>query len=216
LYWFSHNVAWISQKFSLEKTNDSRNYHGRYKVIAKGDTNMTNKILLLVVLLIITVFSSGYIFGKYNGTSLNNQGDSLNNQTTRSDFIPKINLPAGFTYRSTHETNVDINGSGLSAIEGIYRYKEGYADIEGIKNDSPEALINQYKSQYKKANYNPFQEIYFNGHNATLVTDYSIRKGHQEPSYTVMWNNSSYLFIVFNEEPTDAQTVINLATATGN
>ncbi len=101
-------------------------------------------------------------------------------------------------------------------MEGIYRYKEGYADIEGIKNDSPEALINEYKLQYKEANYNPFQEIYFNGHNATLVTDYSIRNGKQKPLYTVIWNNSSYVFIVFNEEPTDAQTVINLATATGH
>ncbi len=72
-------------------------------------------------LLVITVFSSGYIFGKYNGTSLDNQGASLNNQTTttRPDFIPKINLPAGFTYRSIHETKVDINGAQLSAIEGI-------------------------------------------------------------------------------------------------
>ncbi len=172
---------------------------------------MTNKSLLSVVLLVIIVFSSGYIFGKYNGTSLINQ-----TTTTSPDFIPKINLPAGFVYRSMHETKVDINGAQLSAIEGIYRYKEGYADIEGIKTDSPEALINQYKSRYKYANYNPFQEIYFNGHNATLVTDYSIRNGHQEPSYTVMWNNSSYVFIVFNEEPTDAQIVINLATATGH
>jgi hypothetical protein len=115
-----------------------------------------------------------------------------------------------------HETKVDINGAQLSAIEGLYRYKEGYADIEGIKNDNPEALINQYKLQYKYANYNPFQEIHFNGHNAMLVTDYTIRNGQQKPLYTVIWNNSSYLFIVFNEEPTDAQTVINLATATGN
>lgn len=181
---------------------------------------MTNKFLLLgvllIILLIITVFSSGYIFGKYNGTSLNNQGASLNNQTTRPDFIPKIDLPAGFTYRSMHETKVDINGAQLSAIEGLYKYKEGYADIEGIKNDNPDALINQYKSRYKYANYNPFQEIYFNGHKATLVTDYSIRNGQQKPLYTVIWNNSSYVFIVFNEEPTDAQTVIDLATATGN
>ena len=183
---------------------------------------MTNKFLLLGVLLIITGFSSGYIFGKYSGTSLNNQeaslnnqGASLNNQTTGPDFIPKINLPAGFAYRSMHETKVDINGAQLSAIEGLYRYKEGYADIEGIKNDSPEVLINQYKSRYKYANYNPFQEIYFNGHKATLVTDYTIRNGQQKPLYTVIWSNRSYLFIVFNEEPTDAQIVIDLATATG-
>lgn len=164
---------------------------------------MSNKFVLLLVLFASAVFVSGCIFDGNKGKDI------------ESKFIPQNNLPAGYTYITTHETVVSIGNSSLNAIEGTYRYTEGYADIQVIKNDNPGDLITQYKLRYKDANYNPFEEITFNEHKATLVKDYSIRNSQQEPKFTVIWTNGSYMFIAFNEEPTDAQIVIALASATG-
>ncbi len=152
----------------------------------------------IALLLIIAILVSGCVF---NGNS--------------NKVIPQTNLPYGFTYLGTHETEVNINGISMNATEGVYRHKEGYFRIQVIKDDNPERLLAQYKLQYKNVKYSPFKEISFNGHKATMITDYSIRHGKQVPLYTVIWANKRYLFIVTSEEPTDSETVIALAAATG-
>ncbi len=168
---------------------------------------MSNKIILLSILFATAVFISGCI---------NNDEPQVNTQ--ESAFIPKTNLPSGFTYMATHETALEIGNTSINAAEGVYRYKDGYFRIQIIKDDNPVALMTQYKLQLKeryKNDYNPFAEIYLNEHKATQVTDYSIINGQQTPLYTVFWTNSSYMIIVTSEEPTDAWVVIALASATG-
>lgn len=164
---------------------------------------MLNKFALL--LLIATVFISGCISDKDNET----------NTTVKPDLIPQTNLPVGFTYMGTHDAIVEIGDSLMNAVEGVYRYKEGYFRIQVIEDDKPEALIARDKLRYKDANYNPFQDVSFNGHKATQVTDYSIRDGQQKPLYTIIWVSGNNMIIVTSEESTDPQAVIALATATG-
>lgn len=163
---------------------------------------MSNKIVLMLILLVAGVFISGCA-DKDNGT----------NPPVKPDLIPQTNLPDGFTYMGVHETPVEIGGSSINATEGVYRNNGEDVYIQVIKNDNPEALINQYKQEFKNVRYNPFQEISLNGHKATQVTDYSTVNGQQKPNYAVIWATEKAMIIV--SSPTaDAQTVIALAAAT--
>jgi hypothetical protein len=172
----------------------------------EGGNIMSNKSVWMPVLLITVILIPGCISDKGNET----------NSPINSDLIPTANLPAGFTYMATHKATVDIGGSLINATEGVYRYnnKEDVY-IQVIENDKPEALITQYRLRYKDANYNPFQEISFNNHKATQVTDYSTVNGQQKQHYSIIWTVEKDMVLV--SSPTaDAQAVIALATATGH
>jgi hypothetical protein len=164
---------------------------------------MANKYVL--ILLAATVILSGCVFDK-NGTT---------NPPVKPHLIPQTNLPSGFTYMGSHETPVNIGGSFINATEGVYRNNGEDFYIQVINNSNPEALITQYKLQYKDAKYNPFTEISLNGHKATQVTDYSTVNGEQKSHYTILWATENAMILV--SSPTaDAQTVTALATATGS
>lgn len=157
------------------------------------------------LLLITTALISGCIFDK----------DDKTTNPPAKELIPQANLPEGFTYMGVHETPVEIGGSSINAIEGVYRNRGEDVYIQVIKTDDPEALIAQYKLRYKNVRYDPFKEISLNGHKATQVTDYSTINGQQKPNYAVIWAIEKAMIIV--SSPTaDAQTVIALATATGS
>jgi hypothetical protein len=74
--------------------------------------------------------------------------------------------------------------------------------------------MNEYKAEYKDANYNPFTEIVFNGHKATQVLYYFISNGQQVKKYNIIWTTKDSMFKVGSS--IDAQKVINLATATNS
>ncbi len=157
---------------------------------------MSDKSVLLLVLF-ATVFISGCIFDK---------------ESMKSDFIPQSNLPPGYTYMGIHETAVPVGDTSLNAVEGVYRYNGDDLYIQAIKNENPSALISRYKLKYKDANYDPFEEVSFNGHKATKVADYPTINGKQKPKYTVIWATGEYMLIVGSS--TEASSVMALATAT--
>jgi len=162
-----------------------------------------SKKLWISAVLIITVLISGCIFEKGN------------NQNTTLGVIPQTELPVGFTYMGTHETPVDIGGTSINATEGVYRYnnvEDLYVQL--IRNNNPQELLIQYKSKYKEANYNPFEDVSFNGHNATKIKDYYIENATQVPYYSIIWTNGSSMIIVGSSP--DANAVLSLATATGH
>jgi len=169
---------------------------------------MSNKFVLLSILLVTAVFISGCIFDKNKETPVNKIG---------SDIIPAAGLPPGFTYMGTHDAKLDIGGSSVNATEGVYRNGGDDMYIQVIQNDKPETLLAQYKLQLKqqyKSDYNPFEDISFNGHNATKVTDYTTVKGEQKARYSVMWTNETFMILVGSSF--DPQVVSALATATGH
>jgi len=170
---------------------------------------MSKKIILLTIFLAATVFISGCIIDK----DKENTGNQ--SETVKSDIIPTINLPSGITFMAIHETNVDIGNFSRKAKEGIYRTDQGEdIYVQVFESESPEELINEYKSQYKDAGYDPFTEIYFNGHNATMVTFYFTSNGNQVSKYNVIWTNNNSMIKVGSS--IDAQNVRNMATATNN
>ncbi len=161
---------------------------------------MSNKFALLFILISSAVFISGCISGKDN-TPVN-----------ATELVPKANIPSGFTFIGSHETSVEINGTSLNANEEIYRNNNEDIYVQLIKNDKPQELVNQYISMYKVEG-NQFEEISFNGHNATKIKYYSINKGQEIPYYTIIWTNGSSMIIVGSLP--DAYAVLSLATATG-
>ncbi|NJD52493.1 MAG: hypothetical protein FIB07_06440 [Candidatus Methanoperedens sp.] len=167
---------------------------------------MLKKIAVLLFLVII-VFVSGC-----TDTTV----DPVNNtDQVKSEQIPTINLPTGFTYMATLETNITRGNFSKKAIEGVYRTDTGediYIDV--FKSESPEAVMEEYKATYKDEGYEPFTEIYFNGHKATKVTTQFISDGRPANKYRIIWTTKDSMINVGSS--TDAQKAINLATATNS
>ena len=167
---------------------------------------MFNKYILLSILIITSVFSSGCLID--NNTKAN--------QSIGPDFILKTNLPAGFTYMGIHETTINIANSTVSGFEGVYRYGGEDIYIQAVKNDDPEDLLTQYKADLRSKfnkDYNPFEEITINGHAATKFTEFRTLDGKSVPRYSIIWANKGYMIQVGSFA--DVNPVVVLASATG-
>ncbi len=167
---------------------------------------MSNKFVLLSIFLITAVFISGCI--DENKTSV---------KTTGQDFIPIEGLPAGFTYMGTHYVEVEIGGKSINATEGVYRNGGDDIYIQVIGTGNPGALLEQYKSDFKKKfgdKYNPFEEISLNGHTATKVADLTVMNGLSKTIYSITWATEKSMVIV--GPSSNLQIATSLATATGH
>ena len=170
---------------------------------------MSKKIIILSIFIAVSILFSGCLTDKNNGTKVNET------KTIDSDIIPTINLPSGFTYMGVHDTDIDVGNSSNRATEGIYKIEQGETIyVQVFKTEKPEELLNEFKAQYKDANYDPFTEISFNGHKATKVMYYFTSNGQSVAKYYVIWAIKNSMIKVGSS--TDAQKVIELATATKN
>ena len=160
---------------------------------------MSNKIIVMAVLLVTAVFMSGCIF--------DNEDEPVS--------VPDSDLPDGFTYLGTHETDVEIGDTSMAATEEVYRNGNGEdIYVQTIESDNPGGLITQFKTRYKDANYDPFKDIWFNGHIATQVKDYVTLNGKQEARYVIIWATETSLMIVGSSK--DNNSVLEMAIATGS
>jgi hypothetical protein len=169
---------------------------------------MSNKHVLLSILIITSVFLSGCIF--------DNNNNKQNQIEIGPDLIPRTNLPPGFSFMGVHETTIDIANSTFNGFEGIYGYDGKDIYIIAIKHDNPEDLFSQYKADLKqkfRPDYNPFEDISINGHTATKLTDAIILNGKQQLRYSIIWANKGYMIHVGSFD--DPMTVASLASATG-
>jgi hypothetical protein len=168
---------------------------------------MSKKIIILSTFIVASILISGCITDKNNGTKVN--------ETINSEIIPTINLPSGFTYQAVHDTNIEIGNFSKKATEGVYRTEQGEdIYVQVFETDKPEELLEEYKAQYKDASYDPFTPINFNGHKATQVIYYFTSNGKSVPKYNIIWTINNSMIKVGSS--TDAQKVINLATATNH
>lgn len=163
---------------------------------------MSKKIILLI-LLTSAIFISGCL-----------DKDTTTSQTLNSEFIPRENLPEGFSFLAIHDALIEIGDSKEPAIEGIYRYNGEDIYIQVIKSNDTASLVQRSKEKFKDVKYDPFQEVIINSHKATQIKDYVTVPSGQIPSYTILWAAEENLIIV-GPSP-DTKTVISLATATGN
>jgi hypothetical protein len=169
---------------------------------------MSKKIIIILSIFIAAfILISGCITDKDTGTKGNET------KTLNSDIIPTINLPSGFTFLAIHDSDVEIGNFSKKATEGVYRTEQGEdIYVQVFKTEKPDELLEEYKAQYKDAGYDPFTSISFNGHKATKVVYYFTQNGDSVPKYNVVWTINNSMIKVGSS--TDAQKVINLATAT--
>jgi len=127
---------------------------------------MLKKLVILSMFFAMIVLFSGCIDNKSTDQPNKTQNTANNTVNLQYEHIPRTNLPSGITFLDVHDADVEIGNSTQNAIEGIYRKNasddEVYIHI--IKNETPQTLIDEFKSYYKEANYNPFTEIEINGH----------------------------------------------------
>jgi hypothetical protein len=170
---------------------------------------MSKKIIMFSIFITVSILISGCVTDKNNGTEGNQT------QNNKSDIIPTINLPSGFTYLAVHDTEIEIGNFSNKATEGVYKTEQGEdIYIQVFQSENPGKLLEDYKAQYKDANYDPFTDITFNGHKATRVKYYFTSDGKDVPKYNVIWTINNSMIKV--GASTDAQKVINLATATNH
>jgi hypothetical protein len=171
---------------------------------------MSNKYILLSILIIGSVFSSGCLFEN------NNNSNNKANQSIGPDFIIKTNLPPGFTFEAIHDINAKIGNSYINGSEGVYKYGGKYIYIQAFKSDDADALFSQYKEDLRedfRKDYNPFEEISINGHAATKFNDFRVENGETQPRYNIIWAKGDYLVQVGSSS--DPMIVFSLASATG-
>lgn len=167
---------------------------------------MSKKIILLTILIVASLFISGCVF----------EDTSKTNKTIAPDFIPKTNLPTGFTFMAIHNTTMVIDNSTETGVEGIYRYGGKDIYIIAIKSDNPETLLSKYKADIRLRlgpKYNPFEEISINGHAATKLIDKTIVNGKEEQRYSIIWTRGGYMIQVGSSS--DPLIPVSLASATG-
>lgn len=167
---------------------------------------MSNKFVLLLIFLVTAVFISGCI-----------DGNNTPGKATGQALIPTTGLPANFTYMGTHNVDVEIGGKSVNATEGVYRNGGDDLYVQVIETENPGALLEQYKSDFKKKfgdKYNPFEEISINGHAATKVADFTVMQGQSVTVYSVTWTTDKFMVIVGSSS--NLQAVKDLATATGH
>ena len=129
---------------------------------------------------------------------------------------------SGYEYIGMHTISDynDLSGKIINSSEIIYLDNDDfnvYLQIIELKSKAATVeFISNYKSQYKPlVNDNRFNELFFNGHNATRITSYTYRDGGiQVPIYQIIWNNDSNVFIVKSNSDLES-SAMNLAIATG-
>jgi len=170
---------------------------------------MLRKIVKSSIFLALIVLFSGCITGNTE-KPVNETGN------VKYEQIPTTGLPSGITFMDVHEADIQIGDSVRKGIEGIYRSDIDTDEIyiQVFSSETPEVLMDEYKSQYKDANYAPFTEISINGHKATQVKYYGTKNGRQIPKYNLIWATKDSMIKVGGS--VDAQQVINLAAATNS
>ena len=167
---------------------------------------MSKKHILLTMLIIASVFLSGCVFEK----------TSKANETIGTDFIPRTNLPTGYTFMGIHDTQTEIANTTVSMLEGVYRYGGEDIYIQAFKHDNPETLLSQFKADQMKRfreDYDPFEDISINGHAATKFADVGILNGKEQKKYSIIWAKGDYMVMVGSSS--DPMIISTLASATG-
>ena len=163
-----------------------------------------------------------------NGTGSDNTKANVISGETASEISTIKNLPAGFVYLgnrslSTSEINNTYNAENVSGVlggsEGIYQdSNKTDFDIDVIQLENKEAannFISTYKSSFAPLNGSfRFAEDSFNGHPATVITDYVTEAETTVPRYYYVWNNENYVLVVYGNTG-ESSLVRQLAEATG-
>ena len=179
---------------------------------------MNKKVMLIFSLTVLAITMSGCI----------DPNDTLETLTA-ADLIVVQNIPTGFEYLGAPPESktlpevklkyIETSDSIIGAREGFYR-DSGNEDtyimvIECTTPDVAESLVNEHRSQFNSlAVGQRFMEDQFNGHSVVRIMDYRLFDSEQVPSYSYVWSNEKFVFIV-KGNTADYTLTRALAEATG-
>ena len=179
---------------------------------------MNKKVMLIFSLTVLAITMSGCI-------DPNDTTEAL----TAADLIVVQNIPTGFEYLGAPPESktlpdvkskyVETSDSIIDARKGFYR-DSGNDDtyimvIECTTPDAAESLVNEHRSQFKSlAVGQRFVDDQFNGHSVVRIIDYRLFDSEQVPSYSYVWSNEKFVFIV-KGNTADYTLTRALAEATG-
>lgn len=188
-----------------------------HNIVIQAVSFMEYKSLLMIFILILSVFALGCI---ENTDSVNKNGVTGKppiSKATMDDLIPVKNLPIGLTYLGVHEAS--LGNLGVTATEAIYKNSDGedfYVRVVKTENtDAAKQLIEDYKSEYSNYRYEPFEEVVLNNHSATQIKENTLQEGKRVFTYSYLWNNENYVFIVSGNKANDNSLTFKLARAVG-
>ena len=186
---------------------------------------MNKKVMLIfsLTILAITITISG------SGCIDPNDASGTTEVLITADLIVVQDIPTGFEYLGALPESetlpevkskyVETSDSIISAREGFYR-DSGNDDtsimvIECTTSDAAESLVTEHKSQFKSLMVGQrFVEDQFNEHSVVRITDYRLFDSEQVPSYSYVWSNEKFVFIV-KGNTADYILTRTLAEATG-
>ena len=184
---------------------------------------MKKQLSLVLIFVVLFMGFSGCIFkGNDNTTPSSGQ---VTPEKSVYELVALNNIPSGFEYLGNKSlTADDVNNdytkaeNVVEAAEGIYKNTTLDYYVAAIKFSdatSAESFITNYKGTFKVLQNNEtFQQVEFNGHEATRALSHSTVGGTQVPRYKYFWNTESIVFII--EGNSDDSTVgLDFATATG-
>jgi len=158
---------------------------------------------LTIVVLILLLLSSG---------CMKNTQDNI--------IITPDPLPDGYEYIATlPDSKYNNSKNVIRSSEEAYRDRDNYdLSLDIIELDSKNSaveFISGYKAKFEELiTGDRFTQIYFNGHEATQITKYTIINGIQLPRYQIIWNNNNVVYIIRSNSNLK-DSALELAKATG-
>jgi hypothetical protein len=172
------------------------------------------------ILLISIILLSGCI--EDTDTEIIDNPDNTSSGIDQDNFsldsmVMVENLPSGYEYLGSPPINDydEFSENIIESKEGAYRDEDNFDVFLDIIELNSELAAVEFILSYK-ANYEPlaignrFTPLSFNGHDATIITEYR----NQLPKYQIIWNNDNIVFIVRSNSNLES-SAMNLAIATG-
>jgi hypothetical protein len=184
---------------------------------------MKKQVSLVLIFVVLFMGFSGCIF-KGNDSSSDSSGQVAPVKSV-SELVVLKNIPSGFEYLGNRSLTADAVNKDyakaenvVEAAEGIYKNTSLDYYVTAIKFSdaaSVESFLINYRATFKVLQNNEtFQQVEFNGHEATRALSYSIVGGKTVPRYKYFWNNGDQVFIIAGNSE-DSAVGLDFAMATG-
>lgn len=186
---------------------------------------MKKQLSLVLIFVVLFMGFSGCIF-KGNDNTTPSSGQVAPEKSV-SELVVLNNIPSGYSFIDIMPPSETLNGE-LSNVEnvveaaiGSYQANESTRvqyHVTAVKFSdavSAESFLTNYRATFKVlSNNETFQQVEFNGHEATRAMSYSVDGGKDVPRYKYFWNIENFVFIIEGNSD-DPAVGLNFATATG-
>ncbi|OPY20357.1 MAG: hypothetical protein A4E24_01283 [Methanomethylovorans sp. PtaU1.Bin093] len=169
---------------------------------------MKKQLSLVLIFVVLFMGFSGCIFKGNENITTPSSGQVAPMENV-SELVVLKNIPSGYSFIDIMPPSETLNGefsnveNVVEAAIGSYQANESARvqyHVTAVKFSdavSAESFLTNYKTTFKVlSNNETFQQVEFNGHEATQVLSYSVDGGKNVPRYKYFWNNENFVFII--------------------